>query len=72
MDLAPWKLKFMPGWDSHFRKLDKSAQDTILKKLEQLKQPLLSRGLHSSRYKIEEAGQYRIAIKQDEASRANK
>ena len=68
MELTPWKLRFIPGWDRHFSKFDNSAKTAILKKLEQLKQPLLSRGLHSSKYKVEEAGQYRIALKIDEAA----
>ncbi|MEK6957514.1 MAG: hypothetical protein AABW99_00845 [archaeon] len=72
MDLSPWKLQYIPGWDLHFKKFDKSVQVQILKKLEQLKQPLQARGLHSSRFQVEETGQYRIALKIDEENRVKK
>ena len=68
MDLMPWNLRFIPGWDVHFCKFDRPTQNRVLKKIGQLKQLLLSRGLHSSRYK-EEVGQYRVVIKIDESTR---
>ena len=68
MELIPWKLEFNPGWDKYFKDFDKSIKDQILKKLEKMKQPLVARGLHSSDYKVEEAGQYRITFIQDETT----
>lgn len=62
-------LDFRKGWDRRFKKFDKATQQKILKKLDQMKQPLSSRGLHSSRYQVEEVGQYRIAFIQDEKTR---
>lgn len=69
MKLEPWKLKFNAGWDRHFKKFDNATQKRIMKKFDQMKQPLESRGLHSSRYHVEEVGQYRIAFIQDEETR---
>ena len=69
MDLRPWKVDLKPGWDTHFKKFDRLAQDRIIKKLDQMEQPLQARGLHSSKYHIEEAGQYRIAYEQNEETR---
>lgn len=69
MDLTPFTLDFKPGWDHYFKDFDKTTQERILSKLEQMKQPLQSRGLHSSRYKIEEVGGYRIAFIQDDENR---
>ncbi len=69
MDLTPYRLDFKPGWDRHFKDFDKSVQQLILKKLEHMKQPLQARGLHSSRYRVEEAGGYRIALIQDDENR---
>lgn len=66
MELVPWKLVFKKGRDKNFEKLDNSAQQKILKKFEQMKQPLQARGLKSSRAVVEEAGQYRIAFYQNE------
>lgn len=62
----PWKVKFEPGWDNYFKKFDKSVQQQILKKFEKMKNPLIARGLHSSRCQVEEVGQYRIAFIQEE------
>ncbi|MFH1234873.1 MAG: hypothetical protein V1493_04655 [Candidatus Diapherotrites archaeon] len=72
MDLAPWKLEFKPDWGKHFKKFDSSEQKKILKKFGQMEQPLSARGLRSSRYQVEEVGQYRIAFIQDEESRTKK
>ncbi|MFH1106388.1 MAG: hypothetical protein V1787_00680 [Candidatus Micrarchaeota archaeon] len=69
MELKPFRLEFNPGWDRHFRKFDRAVQERILAKLEQMKQPLPARGMHASRYKIEEAGGYRIAYIQDDEKR---
>lgn len=69
MELAKWKIVFEPGWDRHFKKFDSTAVNRILKKFESMKQPLGARGMHSSRYMVEEAGQYRIAFIQDENAR---
>lgn len=69
MDLRPWKVRLKPGWDIHFKKFDMGIREQIMKKLDQMEQPLLARGLHSSRYQVEESGQYRIAFRQDEETR---
>ena len=69
MDLIPYALDFKPGWDRHFKGFDKGVQQQILKKFEQMKQPLQSRGLHSLRYQVEEVGQHRIAFEVDERAR---
>ena len=61
-----WKLLFKKDWDKHFKKLDNSTQQRILKKFEQMKQPLQARGLKSSKIVVEEVGQYRIAFYQNE------
>lgn len=66
MELRPWKLAFKKGWDRHFKKFDKAAQQRILKKFEHMKQPLQPRGLKALRVVVEEAGQYRIAFYQNE------
>jgi mRNA-degrading endonuclease RelE of RelBE toxin-antitoxin system len=68
MELKNWKLEFKPGWDSHFKDFDRQTQLRILKKFEQMKNPLQGRGLHSSRIKIEEVGNYRIGYIEDSAS----
>lgn len=65
MKLDSWKIVFKPGWDIYFRDFDKSEQQKIMKKIDQMEQPLQARGLHSSRYCVEETGQYRIAFYQD-------
>ena len=69
MDLTPWKLDFKPGWDLHFKKFDNSTRKHILNKLNQMKQPLGARGLHSSEFQVEEVGQYRIAFIEDETTK---
>ena len=69
MDLRPWKLAFKDGWDKNFKKFDTETQRKILKKLDQMKQPLQARGLNASRVVVEEVGQYRIAFYQDEEKR---
>jgi len=66
MDLKDWKITFSPGWDKHFSKLDTNTQKLILKKLEQMAQPLNARKLHNSKYYIEEVGQYRIVFTENE------
>ncbi len=58
-----------PGWDVHFKHFDKAVQGQLMKKLDQMEQPLVARGLYSSSYKIEEVGQYRIAFVEEESSR---
>ena len=68
MELIPWKLAFKKGWDKHFKKFDSETKQRILKKLEQMKQPLQARGLKASRVVVEETGQHRIAFYQNEES----
>jgi len=69
LDLTPYVLDFKPGWDRHFKDFDKGVQQLILKKFEHMKQPLQARGLHGSRYRVEEVGGYRIAFIQDDLNR---
>ena len=69
MNLRPWKLEFKPGWNACFKKFDKSTQQRILKKLAQMTQPLQARGLHASRFQVEEVGQHRIAFIQADVTR---
>ena len=72
MDLTPYTLDFKPGWDRHFKDFDKSVQQIILKKLDHMKQPLQARGLHGSRFHVEEIGGYRIAFIQDDINRVKR
>ncbi|MCX6778597.1 MAG: hypothetical protein NT157_07020 [Candidatus Micrarchaeota archaeon] len=69
---AKWKLEFKPGWDEYFKDFDKSVQQRILKKFEQMKLLLKGRGLHSSKYMVEETGGYRIAYIEDKAAGAKR
>lgn len=66
LELEPWKMSFKKGWDQHFKKFDKATQQRILKKLEQMKQPLQARGLKALKVVVEEVGQYRIAFYQNQ------
>ncbi len=59
-------LVFKKDWDKHFKKFDRETQQRILKKFEQMKQPLQARGLKASKAIVEEVGQYRIAFFQNE------
>ena len=68
MELKRWKVELKPGWDEHFKEFDKPVQKNIMKKLDHMEQPLSSRGLHTSAYKVEEVGQYRIAFLEDETA----
>jgi mRNA-degrading endonuclease RelE of RelBE toxin-antitoxin system len=69
LELKPWKLVFKKGWDKHFKKLDNSTQQRILKKIEQMKQALQACGLKASKAVVEEVSQYRIAFYQNEEKR---
>jgi len=40
LELGTWKIEYKKGWDRHFYKFDKPIREQILKKLEQMKQPL--------------------------------
>jgi len=64
--LGESKLSFKIGWDKYYLKYDIPTKERIIKKLEQMKQPLQARGHHSSRFLIEEVGHYRIAFYQNE------
>jgi len=66
LELKPWKLVYRKDWDKNFKKFDKETQKRILKKIKQMKQPLMARGLKTSKALIEEVGQYRIAFYQNE------
>ncbi len=65
MELKDWKLVFKKNWDTNFKKFDKDIQKKILKKLNQMKQPLQARGLKTSKTVVEEVGQHRIAFYQN-------
>lgn len=69
MELTPWTVVLKPGWDCFFKKFDKQIQKQIMNKIDQMEQPLHSRGLHSLRFLVEEVGQCRIAFEIDEISR---
>jgi len=72
LELKPYRLKFKPDWDRNFKDFDKAIQQKILAKLEHMKQPLQARGLHSSRFRVEEVGGYRIAFIQDDGIRVKR
>ncbi|MBI5224279.1 hypothetical protein HY989_00235 [Candidatus Micrarchaeota archaeon] len=72
MELKNWRLEFRIGWDLHFKEFDKSVRDGIIKKFDQMKSPIVGRGLHSSRYLVEEVGGYRIAYIADELTNTKK
>lgn len=72
VDLAPWRLAFKTGWDVHFLQFDKTIQQRILNKLQQMKQPLAGRGLHGNRFLVEETGQCRIVYEEDSATRTKR
>jgi len=69
LELRLWALVFKKGWNRHFKNFDTATRQRILKKLEQMKQPLMARGLKASRVFVEETGQYRIAFYQNEEKR---
>ena len=69
LELTPFRIDFRPGWDRHFKDFDKTLQQRIIAKFKQMKQPLPARGLHTTRYKVEEVGGYRIAFIQDDENR---
>jgi mRNA-degrading endonuclease RelE of RelBE toxin-antitoxin system len=69
MELAPYRIGYRRGWDRHFDKLDAETQRQILKKIEQMKSPIVGRGLHSSEFRVEEVGGYRIVYALFEAER---
>lgn len=69
LELLPWKIEFKPSWDVNFKKFDRSIQEKIMKKLDQMEQPMHGRGMHHSRYLVEEVGQYRIAYELEELRR---
>ena len=66
MKLEEFKFEFVKGWDRHYSKYNKEIRNKIKKKLRQMKQPLLARGLKKSKFLVEEVGQYRIAFYQNE------
>ncbi len=69
MNLTTWKITYRQGWDVHYYSFPHAVQERIQKKIEQMKQPLQGRGMHGTRYMIEEVEQYRIAYILDNASR---
>ncbi len=72
LELSSYLLEFKPGWDRHFKDFDRAVQGRIQAKLDQMKQTLPARGLHSSRYRVEEVGGYRIAFIQDDENRVKR
>lgn len=72
LDLKPWNLHYELDWDVNFKDFDSSTKIMIWKKIQQLKQPLRGRGLHSSRYLVEEVGQYRIVYDEIEETKTRR
>ena len=66
MKLERNRIKFKDRWDKYYSKYNIDTKEKILKKLEQMKQPLMARGLKKNKFLIEEVGQYRIAFYQEE------
>lgn len=66
MKLRRSKIEFKDGWDKHYSKYNIDTKERIIKKIEQMKQPLPGRGLKKSKFLVEEVGQYRIAYFQNE------
>ncbi len=69
MDLRPWSIAYLNGWDENLYGFPTQIQDQILKKIEQMKQPLQGRGLHHSRILVEEVGEHRIAYSINQSTR---
>ncbi len=69
MDLTPWIVTYKEGWDILLHGFPHDIQDRILKKIEQMKQPLQGRGLHGSHFQVEEVGEHRIAYSLDSTNR---
>lgn len=65
MKLNEFDVKFKDGWDKYFSNFSKRTRNQIKKKIIQMKQPLLGRGLKKSKFCVEEVGQYRIAYFQN-------
>ena len=65
-----YQLDFKPGWDAHFSKMDKETQERIWKKIQKQKDETTARHM---RFGLEfyalEIGQYRVALKIDEAKK---
>jgi mRNA-degrading endonuclease RelE of RelBE toxin-antitoxin system len=69
MDLRPWKVTLLEGWDAQYKKFDTETKRRISKKVDQMENPLRGRGLCSSKLCVEEVGQYRIAFCVNEETR---
>ena len=67
----PYSIIFLPGWDRHFSKMDKSVQDVIWKKIQKQKEETPARHLqHGVEFFVAEAGQYRIVLKINELEKS--
>lgn len=67
--LSEYRLDYKPGWDEHFRKMDRATQERLWKKIQQQKYPSKTRHLkHGVEFYVAEAGQYRIAVKIEDAA----
>ncbi|MDP2666492.1 MAG: hypothetical protein Q8P05_03260 [Candidatus Diapherotrites archaeon] len=60
----PYVLKYYPGWDKYFDKMDRQVQERIWKKIQQQKEETSLRHLnHGIEFSVLEIGQYRVALK---------
>ncbi|HIH19932.1 TPA: hypothetical protein HA244_01550 [Candidatus Micrarchaeota archaeon] len=58
--MESYSLRFDEGWDKHFKKFDASIQEHLMKKINQLRQPLNHRHMKQGLpYFVEEVGGYR-------------
>ena len=65
-----YSLRFDEDWDKHFKKFDASVQEQLVKKINQLRQPLKHRHMKQGLpYFVEQAGGYRIAFEIDEQTK---
>ena len=69
--IAVFELTYQEGWDYYFSKMDKSIQQQIWKKIQQLETlQKSSRHLHHGLpFFVIETGQYRICYKETEQNR---
>jgi len=66
MKLVEWKIEFRKDWNKYFKKFDSNTQKKIFKKLKKMAETMKPRGLHRSRFCVEEVNQYRIVYTYDD------
>ncbi|MCX6802488.1 MAG: hypothetical protein NT067_05265 [Candidatus Diapherotrites archaeon] len=65
-----FELEFEEAWDKHFAKLDKTEQERIWKKIQQLKALEKARHLkHGLPFFVLETGQYRVCFSEENKTR---